>query len=62
MGIAAIAVLCYVGLQVSLSVGDMIEVESAVYGTTDRAIQAEAYIFRDETPITVAGSGTPCYY
>ncbi len=62
MGVAALAVLFYVGLQVRLSVGDMIEVESAVYGSTDRAVSAEAYVFRDETPITVAGSGTPCYY
>ena len=62
MGIAAIAVLFYVGLQVRLSVGDMIEVESAVYGSTDRVVSGDAYIFRDETPITVAGSGTPCYF
>lgn len=60
--IAAVAVLLYVGLQVSLSVGDMIEVETAVFGSTDRAVTANAYIFRDETPVTVAGGGTPCYF
>ena len=61
-GVAALAVLAYVILQISLSVGDMIETESAIYGTTDRAVSADAYIFRDETPITVAGGGTPCFF
>jgi len=60
-GAVAIALTLYVLLQVSLTVGDMIEVESAVYGETVRTVEADAYIFRDETPVTVAGSGTPCF-
>lgn len=60
--IIALCALAYVILQISLSVGDMIEVENVVYAETARKVSLNALIFRDETTYTASKSGKPCVF
>lgn len=62
IGIAALCLMAYAAIQISLSVGNLLEVENAVYSTSNKTIPANAYIFRDEDPVLAAGEGSPCYF
>lgn len=60
--ILALCALAYVILQISLSVGDMIEVENVVYAETLRTVPLNALIFRDETVYTASKTGKSCVF
>ncbi len=62
IAIAALTFMAYAAIQISLSVGDMVEVESAVYSSSVKTIPLNAYIFRDERPVMTAGQGSACYF
>ncbi|MDD4125722.1 MAG: HlyD family efflux transporter periplasmic adaptor subunit, partial [Eubacteriales bacterium] len=62
IGIAALCLMAYSAVQISLTVGDMVEVENAVYSTSSKSIPANAYIFRDEHPVIISGNGSACYF
>lgn len=58
----ALCSLAYVILQISLTVGDMIEVENVVYAETRRTLPLTALIFRDETTYKAETSGKICSF
>lgn len=62
IGISALCLMAYAAVQISLTIGDMVEVENAVYATAFKSVSADAYIFRDEHPVLSSGSGTACYF
>ncbi len=62
IGITALCLMVYSAVQISLTVGDMVEVENAVYSASFKSLNADAYIFRDEHPVMTSGNGTACYF
>lgn len=58
--ILAVAIVSYVFLQLMLNVGAMVEVENATYADVTDIAELTAFLFRDETTIPSAGSGTDC--
>ncbi|MEG1742704.1 MAG: HlyD family efflux transporter periplasmic adaptor subunit, partial [Clostridia bacterium] len=62
VAIIALAILGYVGLQISLSTKDAVQVENAMYAQAKKTISTDAYIFRDEIPIVSNTNGTVCYF
>ena len=49
IGLAALAAVAYLGLQLSLNIGTMIDIDYATYATTNDDITTDAYFFREET-------------
>ncbi len=61
-GLGAIIAIAYLGLQLSLNVGTLIDVDYATYVTTSAQITTDAYFFRDETVLTSQYKGTNTYF
>ena len=59
--IIGLLVIAYVGLQLALNVGDMVEVENVTYTSAELAYDVTAYIFRNETVVYPSASGVNCY-
>lgn len=59
--ICSIAVVAYVILQLSLTAGTQVDTEYAVYELLNESVEAQAFIFRDETPIQEVVSGARSY-
>lgn len=62
LGLAALIAVAYLGLQLSLNVGTLIDVDYATYVTTESRITTNAYFFRDETVLTSQYRGTNTYF
>ena len=52
IGLAALAAVAYLGLQLSLNIGTMIDIDYATYATANDDITTDAYFFREETVLT----------
>ncbi|MBR6594674.1 MAG: hypothetical protein IKK83_05785 [Clostridia bacterium] len=57
----AVFIVFYAIMQLSLTAGDEIETEHAFYSVVEDAVNAEGYIFRDETVIMQSAIGTRSY-
>lgn len=62
IGLASLAAVAYLGLQLSLNVGTMVDVDYASYATAAHTISADAYFFRDEKVLTSQYRGTNTYF
>ncbi len=62
IGLASLAVVAYLGLQLSLNVGTMVDVDYATYTTVAHTIDTDAYFFRDESVLTSQYRGTNTYF
>lgn len=62
IGLASLAVVAYLGLQLSLNVGTMVDVDYATYATASQTIATDAYFFRDESVLTSQYRGTNTYF
>lgn len=62
IGLVALIVLSYVILQLSLNVGDNIDIENAFYTESAKTMTLEAYVFREETVISSVNGGICCYF
>ncbi len=57
-----LVILCvYLVLQLTLGIGEVAEVEYATYVTVRDTVQLEAYLFRDETPLSSGYQGIDCF-
>lgn len=62
IGLAALAAVAYLGLQLSLNIGTMIDIDYATYATANDDITTDAYFFREETVLTSQYRGTNTYF
>ncbi len=59
--VCSVFIIAYTVMQLSLSRSDAIEVEHAFYSVVNDAVEASAYIFRDEQVVMQSGGGTRSY-
>lgn len=60
--IFALGIMAYTAVQISMTIGDIIEVENALYASISKVLPVNAYVFRDEKAIMGGGEGTACYF
>lgn len=60
-GVLLLGLCAYLVLQLTLGIGEVVDVEHTSYTTVQDTLQLEAYIFRDEIPLYSGSSGTNCY-
>ncbi len=56
-----IGLCAYLILQLTLGIGEVVDVEHTTYVSVQDTIRLEAYIFREETPLYSGSSGTNCF-
>lgn len=56
-----IALCAYMIIQLTLGIGENVEVEHTTYAEYTRTQNLQGYIFRDETPVFSPSDGTSCY-
>lgn len=56
-----VGICAYLILQLTLGIGEVVDVEHTTYTTVQDTLQLEAYIFRDETPLYSGTDGTDCF-
>ncbi len=60
--LVSLAVVAYLGLQLSLSVGTILDIDYATVATANESLSANAYFFRDEVIIPSPYFGTSTYF
>lgn len=60
-GVLLIGLCAYLILQLTLGLGEVVDVEHTTYASVQDTLQLDAYIFRDETPLYSGTSGTNCF-
>ena len=60
-GVLLLGLCAYLVLQLTLGIGEVVDVEHTSYATVQDTLQLDAYVFRDETPLYSGSSGTNCY-
>lgn len=54
-------ICAYLILQLTLGIGEVVDVEHTSYVTVQDTVQLDAYVFRDETPLYSGTDGTNCF-
>lgn len=56
-----VGICAYLILQLTLGIGEVVDVEHTSYVTVQDTLRLDAYLFRDETPLFSGTSGTDCF-
>lgn len=56
-----VGICAYLILQLTLGIGEVVDVEHTTYITVQDTLRLDAYLFRDETPLFSGTSGTDCF-
>ncbi len=56
-----VAICAYLILQLTLGIGEVVDVEHTSYITVQDTLRLDAYLFRDETPLYSGTDGTDCF-
>jgi len=56
-----VGICAYLILQLTLGIGEVVDVEHTSYITVQDSLRLDAYVFRDETPLYSGTSGTNCF-
>ncbi len=56
-----VGICAYLVLQLTLGIGEVVDVEHTSYITVQDTLRLDAYVFRDETPLYSGTRGTDCF-
>lgn len=56
-----VGICAYLILQLTLGIGEVVDVEHTTYISVQDTLRLDAYLFRDETPLFSGTSGTDCF-
>lgn len=56
-----VGICAYLILQLTLGIGEVVDVENTTYVTVQDTLRLDAYLFRDETPLYSGTDGTNCF-
>ena len=56
-----VGICAYLVLQLTLGIGEVVDVEHTSYITVQDTLRLDAYLFRDETPLYSGTDGTDCF-